>query len=84
MFYANHEIATICRNSGQPNYSAEPPKPLLEKYKNLPSPYYTVDYAELADGTWKVLEAGDGSVSGLSDNQDAGEYFRIVFFAFKD
>ena len=84
VFYANNEIATICRNSGQPNYSPEPPKSMLEKYRNLSSPYYTVDYAELADGTWKVLEAGDGSVSGLSDNQDAGEYFRILSFAFNN
>ena len=32
VFYINHEIATICRNSGQGNYTAEPPKELLEKY----------------------------------------------------
>ena len=53
---------------------------LVEKYKNLPSCYYTVDYAELADGTWKVIEAGDGSVSGLSENQNAEQYFRTLYY----
>ena len=59
-------------------------KELVEKYKNLPSIYYTVDFAELADGTWKVIEAGDGSVSGLSEFQDAEQYFRALYYALND
>lgn len=46
--------------------------------QNLPSPFYTVDFAELADGSWKILEAGDGQVSGLSDNQNARAFFRAL------
>lgn len=79
VFYVNNEIATVNRNSGQENCTQEPPKELLEKYKNLPSHYYTIDYAELTDGTWKVIEAGDGSVSGLPQNQNAEQYFRILY-----
>lgn len=79
VFYANGEIVTISRNSGQYGYTPEPPKELIEKYRNLPSCYYTVDYAELADGSWKVMEAGDGSVSGLSENQNAEHYFRALY-----
>lgn len=79
VFYINNVIATVSRNSGQENYTQEPPKELLEKYKNLPSHYYTIDYAELTDGTWKVIEAGDGSVSGLPQNQNAEHYFRILY-----
>jgi len=80
-FYADNEIVTISRNSGQPVYASEPPRELIEKYKNLPSCYYTVDYAELSDGSWKVIEAGDGSVSGLSGNQDAEHYYRALYYA---
>ncbi len=83
VFYINHEIATVCRNSGQGNYTPEPPRALLEKYRCLDSPYYTVDYAELADGSWKILEAGDGGVSGLSDYQDPEHYFRMVYHCFR-
>lgn len=81
VFYANNNILTISRNSGQGNYTSEPPMAMLEKYKTLPSCYYTVDYAELSDGAWRVIEAGDGSVSGLSDNQDAEQYFRALYYA---
>ncbi len=81
VFYVNGEIVTISRNSGQHGYTPAPPKELIEKYRNLPSCYYTVDYAELADGSWKVMEAGDGSVSGLSENQNAEHYFRALYYA---
>lgn len=82
VFYINHKTAIIGRNSGQGNYTQEPPKELLEKYKSLSSCYYTIDYAELADGTWKVIEAGDGSVSGLPANQNIEQYFRKLYHAF--
>ena len=82
IFYINHEIATISRNSSQPEYTPEVPKSLVEKYRNLPSKYYTVDYAELQDGTWKVIEAGDGSVSGLSENQNIEAYYRALYRCF--
>lgn len=79
VFYINHEIASVSRNSGQGIDAPLPPKHLLEKYQNLASLYYTIDYAELIDGTWKILEAGDGQVSGLSDNQDYSAYFRALY-----
>ena len=83
VFYMNHEIATICRNSGQADYVPQPPKALIEKYRNLASLFYTVDYAELADGSWKIIEAGDGSVSGLSEGQDHEHFFRTLYHCFE-
>ena len=83
VFYINNKIATVSRNSGQVQYTNQPPTKLLEKYNNLASRYYTIDYAELSDGTWKVIEAGDGSVSGLSENQNIYSYFRTLFYAFE-
>lgn len=82
VYYINNEIASISRNSGQPYYTEQPPKELLEKYKNLPSPFYTIDYAELVNGNWKILETGDGSVSGLSDFQDAEAFYRALYLSF--
>lgn len=76
VFYANGKSVSISRNSGQKNFEPTVPKELIEKYCYLPSPFYTVDFAELADGSWKILEVGDGQVSGLSDNQDANAFFR--------
>lgn len=84
VFYINNKTASVCRNSGQGQYTNQPPEDLIRKYSSLPSRYYTVDYAELSDGTWKVIEAGDGSVSGLSENQNIYSYFRTLFYAFND
>ena len=84
VFYINNEIATISRNSGQGTYTPLPPNKLLEKYKMLDSLYYTIDYAELENGKWKILEVGDGQVSGLSDNQDYNVYFRVLHNCFKN
>ncbi|MDE7203346.1 MAG: ATP-grasp domain-containing protein, partial [Lachnospiraceae bacterium] len=82
VFYINHEIAAVSRNSSQLQVTADLPRELVEKYRNLPSVFYTVDFAELADGTWKIIEAGDGEVSGLSDGQDYEAFFRALYHCF--
>lgn len=78
VFYINNEVGTVSRNSLQGNYTPEPPKELLKKYKDLDSQFYTVDYAELEDGSWKIMETGDGGVSGLSEGQDAESFYRAL------
>lgn len=78
VFYAGGKVISISRNSGQKNSKKEVPKALVDKYALLPSPFYTVDFAELADGNWKIIEAGDGQVSGLSEKQDAAAFFRFL------
>ena len=82
VFYANHNVVSISRNSGQGNYVPTPPQGLIEKYSKLESPYYTIDYAELEGGSWKIIEAGDGQVSGLSDGQEYNSYFKTLYMAF--
>ena len=79
VFYFQHEILSVCRNSLQGNYTPEVPQEFILKWRNLDSVFYTVDFAELEDGTWKIIETGDGSVSGLSDGQDARSFFRKLY-----
>ncbi|MBU5430541.1 ATP-grasp domain-containing protein [Kineothrix sp. MSJ-39] len=79
VFYIENEIASVSRNSLQGNFTPQPPKNLLERYRSLPSPFYTLDYAELADGSWKILEAGDGSVSGPSEGQNLYAFYRALY-----
>ena len=83
VFYINGEIASIIRNSGQGIYTPLPSDEFIRKYKNLCSPFYTIDYAELSDETWKIIEAGDGQVSGLSDSQDNNAFFRALYHSLK-
>lgn len=82
VFYINGNIATISRNSGQFACAPVPPSELIKKYNGLESKFYTIDFAELADGRWVIIEAGDGSVSGLSDFQDYHEFFRALYYSF--
>lgn len=84
IFYINHEPAAVSRNSGQAGYLPVPPQELINKYRHLNSPFYTIDYGELEDGSWRVLEAGDGSVSGLSEGQNDMQFFRALYQCFKD
>ena len=81
VFYVNHQVLSICRNSLQGNCTPVPPKDLVQKYRGLDSVFYTIDFAELADGTWKIIEAGDGGVSGLSEGQDQEAFYRALAVA---
>lgn len=81
VYYVCGEIISICRNSLQMNTTPEPPEKLIRKYSNLSSPFYTIDYAEKEDGSWIVVETGDGQVSGLSEGQDYEAFFRALYHA---
>lgn len=82
IFVANNQIISVCRNSLQPQYATEFPTDFIKKYTNLGSPFYTVDCAELSDGTWKIIETGDGQVSGLSCEQNYNDFFKSLYYAF--
>ena len=40
----------------------------------IDSPLYTVDFAQKTDGTWMVMEVGDGQVSGLQGTDPVAFY----------
>lgn len=81
VFYINGAPRTICRNSLQINTTSELPEELVNKYAKLGSPFYTIDYAERADGQWIIIEAGDGQVSGLSPGQDMAAFYRALYYS---
>ena len=58
---------------------AEPPTELVQRYRKLGSVFYTLDYAELYDGSFMILESGDGSVSGLASGEDAANFYHSLF-----
>lgn len=76
--YLKGALLCACRNSGQPATASKPPEALVLECANLGSPYYTVDFAERADGDWIVVEAGDGQVSGLATAQDPVAYYHVL------
>ncbi|MEH7041625.1 hypothetical protein CN887_28645 [Bacillus pseudomycoides] len=74
-FFLNGELVSLCRNSNQPNTSKIISRDFVQIFKSLKSKFYTVDFAELDDGSWGVIETGDGQVSGLSSNQNVFKYY---------
>lgn len=84
VFVADGNILSIMPNSGQGNLCPKPPTDFVNRFLHLGSPFYTVDIAELEDGTWKIIETGDGGVSGLSDNQNEAEFYRKLGVIFQD
>ena len=77
-FYLNGKLISLNKNSNQPDNSNDVPGNLTEQFTNLPSNFYTVDFAELANGNWIVIEVGDGQVSGLSPNQYIIKFYESI------
>ncbi len=65
--------------------SATRPSPLDELprweriAKRFSSPFITIDVAHLTDGTWSIVEVGDGGVSGLPIGLDSERFFAALW-----
>lgn len=77
-FYLKGSLLNVCRNSNQVDTTPAPSLNMIASCEGLGSPFYTVDFAEGADGGWIVLETGDGQVSGLATAMDAVIYYQIL------
>jgi len=74
-FFLDNQLLSLCRNSNQSETCRSVPLDFVSRFNKLPSNYYTVDFAELSNGDWIVIETGDGQVSGLSPNQYPFKYY---------
>ena len=74
-FYLNGELLTLSPNSNQKEGWPVVPMELVNAIPVLDSHFYTVDFAELENGSWTVIETGDGQVSGLSPNQYVFKFY---------
>ena len=83
VFYLHGEVLSVNCNSEQPESCPCIPDELVQKFRKLPSQYYTVDFGELESGAFVILEAGDGQVSGLSANQEVLKYYDDMIFILK-
>ena len=75
VFYLLSQILSVSRNSNQPDSTPFLPVETAEKFSNLKSNYYTVDFGETESGEFNILETGDGQVSGLSPYQSIFKYY---------
>ena len=51
----------------------------IETFTNkIQSDFFTIDVAEKSDGSWTIIETGDGQVSGLSPGQNELEFYNQI------
>lgn len=49
-------------------YGPEDGKPIIQEFcPSIDSPFFSVDLGQLQDGSWRVIELGDGQVSDLKE-----------------
>jgi hypothetical protein len=58
-----------------------PPIDFVNKFHNLPSPFYCIDFAELEDDTWTILEVGDGGVSSIPSEVNVKDFYDALMMA---
>lgn len=47
--------------------------------RRFASPFITIDVGRLQDGAWRIIEVGDGGVSGLPPGQDPWMFFAALW-----
>ncbi len=52
------------------NDSVQPPVELIHKYEVLNSPFFTIDFAQFENGTWKIIDCQDGQISLVSNEPE--------------
>lgn len=77
-FYYHNELMILMKSSNQIIEYCKPPVELINKYKMLDSPFFTIDFAELEDGSWTVIECGDGQVSGITDSSQTELFYKLL------
>jgi hypothetical protein len=82
-FYLDGSLLTLSRNSNQTEGNSVPQE-LLNSLPVLKSRFYTVDFAELDNDQWIVIETGDGQVSGLPPGQFVFKYYEELLTRLKD
>lgn len=74
-FVYKNKLLTLSKNSNQSDNMESVPLKFVEKFLNLGSNFYTIDFAQLKDGSWIVIESGDGQVSGLSPDHHIFKFY---------
>ena len=78
VFYYFNEPMILMKNSNQSDACCKPPVALINKYKMLDSPFFTLDFAQLEGDSWIIIESGDGQVSGITDSSQIELFYKLL------
>ena len=77
IFFYENRMISCCQNSNMKVGECKNPDPNFVKDVafQIDSNFFTIDVAEKEDGSWMIIETGDGQVSGLSPEQNCLEFY---------
>ncbi|MFH8376731.1 ATP-grasp domain-containing protein [Streptomyces cyaneofuscatus] len=79
VWWLDGEPVLVTAHPDTPDRLPDPPlRPVREAVRRLGPRWVTTDLALREDGVWRVVEVGDGQVSGLPAGAGAGELFAAV------
>lgn len=83
-FWINGKLMAMFNYWDEGNYSGiNPPMSLFEKVaKRIRSTFFSMDIAQKTDGSWVIIELGDGQVSGLPDNARKADFYSNLVTSF--
>jgi hypothetical protein len=80
LFFINGHLLDAFNYWEEGDYAAE--KPQLENFINvgekIPSNFFTMDVAKKEDGSFIIMELGDGQVSGVPEAADKRKFFESI------
>ncbi|MCB9232335.1 MAG: ATP-grasp domain-containing protein [Bacteroidia bacterium] len=78
LFIANGKLIEIFRYWDEGDYASELPDmhDFLQIVRKVKSNFFTMDIARKSDGSWIIVELGDGQTAGLPDNADPEEFYQ--------
>ncbi|MBS1507806.1 MAG: ATP-grasp domain-containing protein [Bacteroidetes bacterium] len=80
LFFLNERIIQVFNYWDEGDYGDTTPD--LKKFESIgltiKSNFFTMDIAKKKDGDWIIMELGDGQVSGLPDNADKTNFYRVL------
>lgn len=83
MFFLNNQPINFGFNSEKLFHTAQPSLETLNKFwqlgKTIKSNFFTMDIAEKEDGSWMILELGDGQVSGLAAQEEPIKIYNTMY-----
>lgn len=90
LFFLNKNLVTYSLNT-EKDIFADAGKPTIQQFnafiecaKSIPSNFFTMDIAEKEDGSWTILECGDGQVSGLAAHETPIKFYNRLNMILND
>ncbi|WP_438447036.1 ATP-grasp domain-containing protein [Gorillibacterium sp. sgz5001074] len=80
LFFLHHQLIECTEYWDEAAYQDEAPD--LEFFKeiarDIPSHFFTMDVAKMANGDWTIIEIGDGQVSGLPSHANVEKFYQSI------